>query len=720
LYTRCTTPTLNSLIGPVSLGKAPRFDGTRRRTTGRKIRMLEGLDRTLIAEMARLVDLDRDLSLEDAGNRVLYLANEEGVYGLEERMERLRETLGRHAVLNPEWLEANGIRVHFFLSNARAGFLDQVVHSMETDRVGVSQYALYGDWDSLIVLNGNDNEADTLYTNLGAGTDEPPVRFSAGEALVEYRHIVKPITAASPRINLDTINALAVNYDDPALAVARDKFLASGHILGPAWTSRGESPYPVVAYIGILLRGRSIIAPADLRSALLGNDVLSQTLVHLFRITHGFPFHYFAKLACRNMMELEAATLALGFMKLGDVRFEGRTLVVAAGTDRLPLFRPANVSGLAVGPDFEGIMRTATVAYEGLGAEERKAFNALDDNKKVAVVRVLTELQQRASAGTWDGETEPRIRSALATFSRECVSSSDGGNFTGAVVEMTAAVEGLAKRLISRLAYSVYGNPSLMQRELQLSTSKFRNLTLGKAAQALQAASSHPDFARYGDQLSDRWIERLGRFAESRNRWAHDDVDLRGLELLDEAHRVLADALSLIGWLSSSIESVQQQPAEQQEESQGDAGEVRLSDRPERGLSVFVSHASQDSRIASRVAMGLKAFDYDTWYDDWELLPGDSMIERIEAAISKSDVLLVLLSRSSVDSKWVRRELSAGLVRQLSGKGVMVIPVVVGDCEIPDLLANTKYVDLRGDFERGFRQLADALAARRAKIMGAR
>ena len=118
--------------------------------------------------------------------------------------------------------------------------------------------------------------------------------------------------------------------------------------------------------------------------------------------------------------------------------------------------------------------------------------------------------------------------------------------------------------------------------------------------------------------------------------------------------------------------------------------------------------------------MGLKAFDYDTWYDDWELLPGDSIIERIEVAISKSDVLLVLLSRSSADSKWVRRELSAGLARQLSGKGVMVIPVVVEDCEIPDMLANTKYVDLRGDFERGFRQLADALAARRAKIMGAR
>jgi hypothetical protein len=47
----------------------------------------------------------------------------------------------------------------------------------------------------------------------------------------------------------------------------------------------------------------------------------------------------------------------------------------------------------------------------------------------------------------------------------------------------------------------------------------------------------------------------------------------------------------------------------------------------------------------------------------------------------------------------------------------MVIPVVVGDCEIPDMPANTKYVDLRGNFEARFRQLADALAALGARIL---
>ena len=104
-----------------------------------------------------------------------------------------------------------------------------------------------------------------------------------------------------------------------------------------------------------------------MRTALLGNDVLQRTLIHLIRISQGMPYHYFAKLACKSMEELDAATNALGFMKIGDVRLEGRTLVVADGIDRFPVVRRASVSGLAVGPDFEGIMRAATSVYEGLG-----------------------------------------------------------------------------------------------------------------------------------------------------------------------------------------------------------------------------------------------------------------------------------------------------------------------------------------------------------------
>ncbi len=65
---------------------------------------------------------------------------------------------------------------------------------------------------------------------------------------------------------------------------------------------------------------------------------------------------------------------------------------------------------------------------------------------------------------------------------------------------------------------------------------------------------------------------------------------------------------------------------------------------PGSDFGVFVSHSSADGVIAERVAMGLRAMGYNSWYAEWELKAGDSIVERIQAALSASDVLIVVLS----------------------------------------------------------------------------
>jgi hypothetical protein len=49
------------------------------------------------------------------------------------------------------------------------------------------------------------------------------------------------------------------------------------------------------------------------------------------------------------------------------------------------------------------------------------------------------------------------------------------------------------------------------------------------------------------------------------------------------------------------------------------------------------------------------------WVDTWELNVGDSIIKRIQDAITESDALLVVLSKASVDyltlhSRWQQEE----------------------------------------------------------------
>src|SRR5262249_20060722 len=73
--------------------------------------------------------------------------------------------------------------------------------------------------------------------------------------------------------------------------------------------------------------------------------------------------------------------------------------------------------------------------------------------------------------------------------------------------------------------------------------------------------------------------------------------------------------------------------------------------------------------------------------------------------IAKSRYLLIVLSPAALKSAWVREELNAGLMKQISLGGTFVIPVVYKDCEVPPLLAHRRYADFRTDYAEGLSDL---------------
>ena len=98
------------------------------------------------------------------------------------------------------------------------------------------------------------------------------------------------------------------------------------------------------------------------------------------------------------------------------------------------------------------------------------------------------------------------------------------------------------------------------------------------------------------------------------------------------------------------------------------------------------------------------------WIDRWELNVGDSLIRRIEDAVAGASALVVILSKASVASEWCRKELTSGLVRELEEKRVVVMPVLLEDCDIPLFLRDKKYADFRSDFDTGLADLLKAVA----------
>lgn len=77
------------------------------------------------------------------------------------------------------------------------------------------------------------------------------------------------------------------------------------------------------------------------------------------------------------------------------------------------------------------------------------------------------------------------------------------------------------------------------------------------------------------------------------------------------------------------------------------------------------------------------------WFDEWEILPGDSLVDKVfEEGLKYADTMVVILSANSVDKPWVREELNAGFLKRLEGK-CKLIPVLIDDVPVPEALRST-------------------------------
>jgi hypothetical protein len=127
-------------------------------------------------------------------------------------------------------------------------------------------------------------------------------------------------------------------------------------------------------------------------------------------------------------------------------------------------------------------------------------------------------------------------------------------------------------------------------------------------------------------------------------------------------------------------------------------------------MPIFISYSHNDSNFAIRLASDLVEQKTSVWIDKWEMQVGDSIINRIQEAITDASALIIVLSTASVESEWCKKELSAGLIRELDEKRVIVLPVLKEDCSIPMFLRDKMYADFRTDYAVGLKDILRAVS----------
>lgn len=113
--------------------------------------------------------------------------------------------------------------------------------------------------------------------------------------------------------------------------------------------------------------------------------------------------------------------------------------------------------------------------------------------------------------------------------------------------------------------------------------------------------------------------------------------------------------------------------------------------------TVFVSFANPDRALAEEIARYLTYGGFQCWIEGQNLLPGTADWEtEIRNGIRDSEMLLVVVSRNTIGSKYVRSEIALAV-----SKGLPVLPVWVSGNEwaecAPMEIIGTQYIDLRDD-----------------------
>lgn len=123
-------------------------------------------------------------------------------------------------------------------------------------------------------------------------------------------------------------------------------------------------------------------------------------------------------------------------------------------------------------------------------------------------------------------------------------------------------------------------------------------------------------------------------------------------------------------------------------------------------LKIFMSYSHENSEQIEQLSRNLERVGFSIWIDREDLLAGLNWRDQIREALQTCDALIVALSSHSVQSEYVLGEVA--IAEELK---ILIVPILLEDCSIPDNLEKLHYVDFTGEHNghTSFAKLESAL-----------
>src|SRR5579864_8974197 len=93
-------------------------------------------------------------------------------------------------------------------------------------------------------------------------------------------------------------------------------------------------------------------------------------------------------------------------------------------------------------------------------------------------------------------------------------------------------------------------------------------------------------------------------------------------------------------------------------------------------MDVFISYAKQDRDRARNLATALQAAGWSVWWDR-NIKVGQAFDQAIEHALDSAKSVVVLWSKNSISSEWVKNEAASAAEREV------LVPALIDDVKPP-------------------------------------
>ena len=136
----------------------------------------------------------------------------------------------------------------------------------------------------------------------------------------------------------------------------------------------------------------------------------------------------------------------------------------------------------------------------------------------------------------------------------------------------------------------------------------------------------------------------------------------------------------------------------------------------EKEHDVFLSYNRGDKNWVEKFASSIESEQFENrnlkvFYDDWNIVPGQNMINAMERGLEKSRYVCPIISKNSIHAEWPNMEWSIAISSDPSGRKGRVIPIWLGDCEIPPSLKirHVLYCNNEISFKKSYSKLIAVL-----------